>query len=371
MIHDTSQHSRHIVHIVYSLDIGGLERVLINTINGLPQFRHSVIALTNFSPRFTDLLPDDIQIHALNKPNGQSWSMFPKVTQLLKSLNPDVLHTYNLATLEYQVCGFWVRVPNRIHAEHGRDIFDPDGSNKKYQWLRRLMSPFVHHWVSVSNELHQWINSVVKISTKKTKLIYNGVDTSLYQPDKKQVLDVSQSGKFVFGCVGRLAPIKDHHLLIKAFELACAQSDEFANGAQLTLVGDGELTSQITSQIAKSNYRHQIWQAGARMDMTSVYQSFDWFVMSSQAEGVPMTALEAMACGKPVLAPNVGGLGEIVTSRRDGLLFESRTPKELARLMIDIFTQRPEYRDNARQKAESKFSEKLMLNQYKTMYLKD
>lgn len=367
--------SRKIVHIVYSLDIGGLERVLINCINGMPEFEHSVFVLTSASPRFSELLPKRVELTAFGKRQGQSWSIFKDIYKALKSSQPDIVHTYNTATLEYQTCAFFAGVKKRIHAEHGRDIFDPTGENKKYQWLRRLMSPFVHNFVSVSEDLHLWLRNTVKIRANKTKLIYNGINTKLFTPvyeANKPLLHPKQENKLVFGCVARLAPIKDHKMLIEAFAIACRENEDFKSKCQLTIVGDGEMQQHLEQSIERLNSGDNIWLAGPRLDMPDVYRSFDWLVLSSLAEGVPMTVLEAKASGIPTLATKVGGLPEIITPNQDGLLVDSHDPNVFADQLIQVYLmtakQQEILRKNCRNTAIENFSENKMFEKYTQIY---
>ncbi|KMT64649.1 TIGR03088 family PEP-CTERM/XrtA system glycosyltransferase [Catenovulum maritimum] len=363
---------KHITHLVYRLDIGGLERVLINSINALPEdkYSHSIIALTEYSNDFANLInSNSVALYSINKPEGHSWKAFYQVYKLLKQTKPNVLHSYNLPTLEYQLCAFLARVPNRVHAEHGRDIYDPEGKNKKYQLLRRLISPFINKFVTVSKDLYDWLKDTVQITPKKCELIYNGVNTTSYQTaDSKTLIHDSQNGKFVFGCVGRLQGIKDHQRLIKAYDIACSENENFANSTQLSIVGDGPLRAELEqqAQITKRN----IWFAGARHDMADIYHSFDTFIMSSIGEGVPMTMLEAMASGLPVISTNVGGIPEITTAEMS-ILVPAKDEKTLSEAMLKMHSNNKHLvtmKVASRKLATENFSEQSMVNKYQNLY---
>lgn len=366
---------KHIVHLIYRLDIGGLERVLVNCINSMPpdQYKHSIIALTDYSTEFAKLIKYDVQLIALHKPEGHSWKIFWQVFKQLWKLKADILHSYNLPTLEYQVCGLLAGIPKRIHAEHGRDIYDPEGKNKKYQRLRQLISPFLDKFVCVSEDLYLWLKNTVNIAPSKCTLIYNGVDTEKYQiPAHKSILDSSQQDKFVFGCVGRLQAIKDHKLLLNAFSKACSQDQTFAQSTQLSLIGDGPLRAELEQEVHKLNTKAHIWLAGSRQDMPNVYHSFDIFVMSSLGEGIPMTMLEAMATGLPVISTNVGGISEIV-SEQTALLVPPAQVDLLAKAMLTIFHQAntnsfQQMKKTARKRVVENFSEQSMVSSYQRVY---
>lgn len=354
-----------IVHVVYSLHVGGLERVLINTVKRMPSnYNHVVVCLTNYSEAFASLLPDNVEILTLNKSDGHDWGVYKQWWAVLRKVRPDVVHTYNLATLELQVFAFLARVPVRLHAEHGRDIYDPTGSNKKYQWLRRIVSPFLHKWVTVSGELDEWLRSTVAISPQKIVLIRNGIDTEIYKPNNKQ------SGDFVLGHVGRLSPIKNQALLISAFSKACKLDSDFAKGARLQIAGEGESEQSLVTQVRNLSLLSHIEFLGLKSDMPAIYNGFSVFVMSSLAEGIPMTLLEAMACGLPSIVTAVGGMPEVITPD-SGVLVSSEDVEGMAKAMILLFNDRQRCErlsENARNRIIEKFDEANMVEAYLQLY---
>ncbi len=354
-----------VFHVVYALHIGGLERVLVNTISRMPQnYQHIVICLTSYSESFASLLPENTELIALSKREGQDFGLYLKFFKLIRKYKPHIVHTYNLATLELQVISGFLRVPIRIHAEHGRDIYDPTGSNKKYQWLRRVVSPFINVWVSVSEELHLWLQQIVKIPVKKTKLIRNGINTAVFQPKSKT------DKAFIIGHVGRLSPIKNQTLLIEAFTLACKQNNNFANNAKLRIVGEGESRKILEECISKSEVRSAIELAGPREDMPRVYQEFSIFVMSSLGEGIPMTLLEAMSCGIPPIVTDVGGMPEVV-AKQAGIIVPSKNALAMANAFIQLY-QETSLHDAmvkaSRELIQKNFDEEKMVSDYLSLY---
>ena len=96
---------RHIVHLIYRFAAGGLENVIVQLVNGLPResFRHTIVALTTVDPSFVQRIErDDVEIIAMAKPPGQPFRLYPKMYALFNRLRPDVLHSCNLAALEFQ-----------------------------------------------------------------------------------------------------------------------------------------------------------------------------------------------------------------------------------------------------------------------------
>src|SRR6478735_2635980 len=149
-VHASGDRRPLIAHVVYRFDVGGLENGVVNLINQLPResYRHAVVALTEVTDFSERIRRDDVEFVALNKRPGPGVRLFPRLFRLFRDLQPDVVHTRNLAALEASVPAWLAGVPVRIHGEHRRDIGDLDGSNRTYRRVRRVYRPFVTHYVA-------------------------------------------------------------------------------------------------------------------------------------------------------------------------------------------------------------------------------
>jgi len=352
-----------IAHLIYSLDTGGLERVMLNCIRQLPatQCRHVVISLTG-ATEFAKQLPSDVAVYCLHKKPGKDLGIHLKLWRLLRDIKPDILHSYNLATLEYHPIAWLAGVTGHLHAEHGRDISDPNGENKKYQWLRRLVSPFLHTYVVVSADLHRWMDQVVRIPARKNQLIYNGVNTEKFCPSPVK------ASPFTFIHVARLSAVKDQRSLLEAMAIVLAQCEQ---PCQLWLVGDGPERERLQQQYQSLGFtEQQVKLLGERHDIAELMAQSQVFVLSSVAEGIPMTVLEAMAGGLPVIATAVGGLPELLAAER-GSLVPVADPTALANMMLAYLhdPQRVQCESiKCRETVCRQFSEQAMVSQYLALY---
>lgn len=354
-----SQQRPKVVHLIYHLGTGGLERVMLNCIHAMTDFEHQVVSLTS-ADAFAEQLPSGTSVYCLGKKPGADLSSHWRFWRYLRAQKPDIVHSYNIATLEYQAISLMAGVKARIHAEHGRDIFDPTGANKKYQWLRRLISPFIHRFVSVSNDLHRWLQDTVAIPSHKTQLIYNGANTERFTPKLKVHSDL------VFIHVARLAKIKDQTTLLHA---AALLANNQATGWTLQIVGDGPEATTLQA-LHEQLHLPQVQFLGNRTDIAELLQSADCFVLSSIAEGIPMTILEAMSSGLPIIATDVGGVPEIVNTNY-GYLVPAQSPEALADAMTLALNSRERLKQQgmlAREAAEKNFSESQMIDQYNRLY---
>lgn len=327
-----------IVHIIYRLDVGGLETVLVALINRLPpeKYAHLIICLTTYTSFKDRLCNDNVRIIALDKKPGIDVRIFFRILAILAQEQPHVVHTYNIATLEYQVAAFLGRVRLRIHAEHGRDFSDLKGESRKYNLLRRVMNPFIHLWVPVSLDLAQWLEGTVRIPQRKIALIYNGVDIAKFTPPPARLqawqAHVSQlpDSPLRIVTVGRLDPVKDQATLLHALRFVGTSTSVQHTSVHLWIIGDGPERERLQQVIDQESLGGQAVLLGEKNNISELLNSADVFVLSSLAEGIPMTVLEAAAAGLPVIATDVGGLSEIVQEGESGFLVSSGSPQLIA-----------------------------------------
>ena len=333
-----------IVHIIYRLGVGGLENGLVNIINLLPveAYRHAIICLTDSTDFSERLQRRDVAIYEIHKRAGQDWSSFFKVYRLLKQLRPSIVHTRNLAAIEYQFCAWLAGVSYRVHGEHGWDVFDPEGNNVKYQWLRKIMGLLIHRFVPLSLHLETYLLSQVGIPHSKITRICNGVDTHVFHPranDRQTPVGCSLdlSGKIVIGTVGRMHGVKDQITLVNAFLEAANLSSSFRDQARLLLIGEGPLRETALTLLGQHGLAESAWLPGERSDIAEILRLLDVFVLPSQAEGISNTLLEAMATGLAVIATRVGGNPELVLEGKTGLLVDKQNPLQLAEALLCLF----------------------------------
>ena len=365
----------HVCHLVYSFDIGGLERVIANCIKDLDdeQYQHSIIALTEVGD-FIKEIDKQIAIYALHKKKGSDLATHIKLYHLLKEIKPTILHSYNLATLEYQWIASLLGVSLQVHAEHGRDSYDAKGTVKRYQLLRKVMSYFVDHFICVSSDLHTWLKEDVAIDERKLLNIANGVDTDFYHPRCKNTkLRAGFAGKFIFGHVSRLHPIKNQEFMINAFYEACQLDLDFAEHCLLMLVGDGPDKQKLLQLVQARQLQQKVIFTGAQSNVRDYYSLFDVFVMTSIAEGIPMTLLESMSMKVPHLVTSVGGIKEVILNRITGEGVDNEEKSTFPQKMIALFRDKENLKkmaNHSRQRVLTTYSQKNMVASYNALYQK-
>lgn len=366
-----------VVHLIYRLGMGGLENGLVNLVNHMPAYRHTIVTLKSGND-FAHRLSGDVSVHCIDKADGQDWPSFVRFHQLLRQLKPNVVHTRNLATIEYQLAAMMAGVKHRVHGEHGWDVFDPDGNNKKYQWERRLLAVFIDRFIPLSRHLESYLRDKAHVSPNKITRIINGVDTESFYPRRgvrPAITDCPlafSEGDIVIGTIGRMHGVKDQLTLVKAF----IQAHEKAGSAlkakmKLVIIGDGPLREPALQLLAGQNLSGQAWLPGQRSDNAELLRCLDLFVLPSQAEGISNTILEAMATGLPVLATRVGGNPELVADGETGTLVPANNPDAMAESLLN-YLQHPDkiagHGEKGRQRVLDEFSLAAMVARYQAVY---
>jgi sugar transferase (PEP-CTERM/EpsH1 system associated) len=371
-----SDHIPLVVHLIYRLDFGGLETLLIECINRMPadKYRHAVVCLTDYTDFSKKITRPGVALHSLRKPPGLAPGTHIRLWRLLRSLKPTILHTYNLSAVEYAPIAMLANVPVRVHGEHGRDARDPHGANRKHNLLRRLVLPFYDCYYAVSIDLHDWLKTAIGVPDKKNLLLENGIDTEKFCPPEgalRQSTPALPADCFVIGTVGRIQDVKNHAGLVDAFIRLLALMPEQKSRLRLAIVGDGPLLPALRQKIELAGIAEQVWLPGARMDIANIMRTFSVFALSSIAEGTPITILEAMSTGLPVVATRVGGVPEVVIDAFTGLLVPVADAEQLA-LALAVYVKQPalaaQHGAAGRERIQKHYGMASMLSAYTGMY---
>jgi sugar transferase (PEP-CTERM/EpsH1 system associated) len=367
-----------VAHVIFRLDVGGLENGLVNLINRIPpqRFRHAIVSLTDHSAFRQRIQRDDVPVFSLNKPSGNSPVTLYKLWRLLKRLRPDIVHTRNLAALEGTLPAALTGVPVRIHGEHGRDAEDLDGTNTRRQLVRRLFKPFVHQYITVSRDLESYLRQKIGVPPSRISQIYNGVDSERFHPAGERREEVpcagfAGTGDFVIGTVGRMQDVKDQLTLARAFVRLTEGIPGAEQRLRLVMIGEGPLRERVRVLLANAGVEQFAWLPGERNDVPRMMRSFDLFVLPSLAEGISNTILEAMASGLPVLATAVGGNPELLEPGVTGTLVPRNDPESMAHAMRAYVESTELCRrqgSEARRTVERRFGMEAMVNAYMAVY---
>jgi sugar transferase (PEP-CTERM/EpsH1 system associated) len=359
-----------ILHVISSFNIGGLENGIVNLINGSDTniFTHHICCIKS-TGRASGRLNKKIRIFEMQKKEGNDITIIFKIVKLIKMLRPDIVHTRNWGSIDGIYSARIAGTPVIIHGEHGWNIDDPIGKNYRRRMARRIISPMVTSFIVVSEDMKNWLINSIGIKRSKVKKIINGVDTAKFRPVTENALDLNfklKRGEITIGTVGRLDPIKNHDLLIKAFDKINSKYK-----MKLVIVGKGPERKHLENLKNKLSCRDRIVFMGERSNINEILRNWDIFVLPSKNEGMSNTILEAMATGLPIIASKVGGNPELVSDGMTGLLISNGNIEDLRRAVV-YYLDHPDkiktHGERARIKTESRFSLKKMVEEYRNLY---
>jgi len=249
------------------------------------------------------LLPYKQRLFFLNKPQGLSLSCLFKVKTLLKRLKANVVHSHHIGPLLYAgFAAMMASVNYRIHTEHDAWHMQDKKRRKLESVLLKLIKPMlVADAQGVQDQLNEYQPGY------PSQIIHNGVDCKLFHKGNKSYaraqLGLPQKDVKIIGCAGRLTAVKGHAYLIEALKF-------LQDNCMLVLAGEGEYRDELEALIRLHGLEHRVILLGNVDNMVYFYQSLDVFCMASLNEGLPLSPLEAQACGVPVVLTDVGGSRE-------------------------------------------------------------
>ena len=360
-----------VAHIVPMLGPGGAERVAVDIVKGLnrERFEAAVISIWHrVGCDLEQLLDDsDVQVEYLGKGWGFDGRTYPRLHRVLKNYRPDIVHTH-LHVLRYALPSLLLlKHISSLHTVHNlaeREI------EPRARWIQRYALNHKVFPVSVSKEVARSLKHVYGI--QRCRVIPNGISTSHYAHPRISRRDWRAKEGFrddqvLFVCVARFAPQKNHELLLKAF----AQGPASNPNAHLILVGEGMLMEQLKGQTKNLGLAGQVHFLGLRTDIPDVLGAVDVFALSSDWEGNPLSVMEAMASGLPIVSTAVGGVPDLFASGREGFLVQQGDVQGLSNAMTALLSN-PEVRQSmgiaAAQRARENFDVSKMIQEYEQVY---
>lgn len=355
--------------IVHSLEIGGLERVVMHLANRLsPAYRPVVFCLTVKGDFAAELENAGIEVIALGKKPGKDLSLPGRLARLFRQHEIKIVHAHNSGPM---FTGTWAGklagIKGIIVTDHSRK-FPERGSVVATEWV---LARLVDEIVSVS-ELNQ-TDLIEKMHWPRRKItvIHNGVEqVPEIEPEQAAKLrgefDLQPETPLVLN-VARLRKQKNIHVLIEAARLL----RERGVAAKIIVAGEGSERASLEQAIAAAKLEDRFILAGWRLDTLALYRIADLFVLSSNWEGLPMSLLEAMSARLPVVSTDVGDIDKALVPEQTGLTAPVRDPGKLAGAMAKLLTDRAlrqAYGEAGYRIWRERFSVGQMVRQYEQLY---
>lgn len=296
-----------VVQIIPMFGLAGAEIMCENLTYELVKLGHkvTVISLYDYHSAITERLENArVDIRYLGKKRGLDLSIIRKIKRVLKETKADVVHTH-LYSIEYAVpAAILAGVKHRVHTVH--NIAEKENGRN----ARKLNKFFFKHCHVVPVALSELIkDSIVreyKLSKDKIPVIFNGIDLSRCIPKT----EYSVNGNFKILHIGRFSEQKNHIGLVRAFKLF---HDKHID-SELWLIGDGEKKTEIERYVADNELISSVKFFGLQSNVYGYLHEADIFTLPSNYEGIPMTLIEAMGTGLPIVATAVGGVPDMLNN---------------------------------------------------------
>ena len=282
---------------------------------------------------------------------------------LLKRLSPDLVHTH--ASLSARIAARWHNLPT-IYTKHG---LGGDPRSPVTGWGHRLLPAGV---IAVSEAVAEALRGA-GVRAADVTVIHNGVDADQVRKRSKEpsqgASQIDQSVGPRFAYVGRLSAEKGPDLLVQAARHVVQSYPK----ARFFLFGEGPMREELTRMIVEAGLQTHVTLFGFVSNLPALLARCHLLTVPSRSEGLPLAVLEAMALALPVVATNVGGLGELVVHEVTGRLVPPEDPLALAAAMVSSWNDEQWRRQagrHGRQRVEESFSARAMAQRTLAFYQK-
>ena len=307
---------------------GGQNQVLL-TVLGLRALGHRSMLIAHAAGELRQRAKEGLELVALAPRTEMDLGAAWRLSRLIKQLAPDIVHAHDphgvaMAALALSMSTQLAKPP--LVASRRVD-FHIKG-NAFSRWKYRQVDCFI----CVSDAIRKMLIAD-GVPPARAVTIREGID--LGRIDAAPTADLHAELWLphhapIVGNVAALVPHKGQRHLIEAAALVVQKVPD----ARFVIAGEGELRPQLERLIKERHLEKHVFLAGFRPDVLSVHKAFDIFVMSSVTEGLGTSLLDAMACGKPIVATTAGGMPEVVTEGENGLLVPPRDADALAAAIV-------------------------------------
>lgn len=290
------------------------------------------------------------------------WLACRELAKILKDEKVDILHTHSSKTgLLGRIIGRMNKVPTIIHTVHGYPFHKYQNHLLScfYKVAECFAGKFCDYIVSVNREDAEIAHRLLLIPNHKVRYIPNGA-----MPQEKRT--ILQKKEIVIGTLSRFWKQKNMINTVKIAIKACQHRNEL----KFIFVGDGEDLSQCQRLVNNANLATRILFPGWSLDKEKWLSMFDIFLLYSLWEGLPLSILEAMSYGLPIIASDIKGNRELVDDR-NGYLISPENEAGLFNLLLSLNLKKQELKskgDESYNKVVQNYSMDYFVDRYRKLY---
>ena len=363
----------HILHLHSTFAPGGKELRTVQLINALgKKARHTIVSGEPAEQGAADRITRGLEVGMQpDFPSLKGWPLPGRLQKLAKAMKGyDLVCTYNWGAMDAAMAHTLFKdlhgLPPLIHHEDGFDETELKKLKKSRTWYRRIALGKASGLVVPSERLEEIALVDWQQPLGRGKRIPNGVDTKAFamRPKKDALRLIKHPGEFWVGTLAGLRTVKNLPRLVRIFT-------ELDENWHLVILGEGEARNAILAEADRLQINHRVHLPGAVSDPARVVGLFDIFALSSDSEQFPLSVVEAMAAGLPVVAPAVGDIANMVSDRNAEFIASPGNEEELGTALARLAGSkdlRKEVGEANRTKAVAEFDEAKMIATYRRLY---
>lgn len=302
-----------IVEVISSLDSRGGAEVFVTSLCKELKKDNEVFLIVLYDQihdSFSNFIKEnDIKVFTLGKKKKIDFKAVKTFRKIINKISPDLIN-FHLSFLLFYFLAFHTKrrrwkLIETFHSVPGVDLTFVDNFFRKVYLKKKRLS-----FIGISDSITS--KAIEKFGKIQICTIYNAISlkTTNEYPTEKTI---------DFICVANMLEVKNHHYLISEFSLLVKKHKH----VKLALVGGGPLIKDVAKQISDLGLQHNIILTNFVSNVEDYLASSKYFVLASTREGNPVSILEAMSFGLPIIAPKVGGISDVVKDKFNGLLFEN------------------------------------------------
>lgn len=336
-----------VLHIISGDLWAGAEVQAYTLLTSLRDNCELLAVLMNHGELADRLIQAGITVEIIDERQMSSLKIFIQLCAIIRRFAPDLIHTHrqkenilgaiaNTLASRFLHKNFWRRSA-AVRTTHGAPEHSASGIKKIQVWLDHFCGNYLQDAViSVSTDLATKLRTI--FPGRKIHIIENGIDVDrLQQAIPAADIKAAQPQACHIGIVGRLEPVKRVDIFLNAAQQLLTQTSD---ALHFHVIGDGKLANELKSLSSNLKLTQSVSFHGHRTDPAQVIAALDMVVICSDHEGTPMTALETLALGKPLIAHSVGGLVEILADYPE-LLVTDHSPTGYSNKILQIMQTKP------------------------------
>lgn len=378
-----------ILRIIARLNVGGPAKHVALLTEGLKNERHSSLliygSLDKGEGDMSYLIKKD-DIKSIFIPELvrrldpiRDFIAFIKILSIIKKEKPDIVHTHTAkAGTIGRIAAALSRVPVKIHTFHGHIFYGyfDKWSTAFFLWVERMLSYFTDCIIVISDNQKDELLIKYKIGTRqKYRVINLGLDLQRFSYTTMKQNGFREKHRFkedeiLVGMIGRLVPVKNHRMFIRIIKHVRAYiPEEVFDRVKFVIVGDGPEKESLVGYAKSQGVSERIVFTGWIEDMAEVYSDIDIVALTSKNEGTPLSLIEALASGRPVISTDVGGVRDLIGNT--GILVDEGDEAAFSQNLSELIRSpdmRREIGLKGRGVVMEKFSKENLISQIEKLY---